>query len=313
MRLLRAETAKLRRPLTWGVLAAAPVFCVLLALGGAHNAEQNARGVPGTVPACGRLDVPAGPQCGRVRALERARVHQILAGPAQVAAQVSPAGAGAEAAGLIASLPGALALALLGGGHAGGEWSGRTMKNVLTQCGHRWRVLGAKLVSLWLAGAGLMAACWATLATTGPLIGRLTGLPAPHVTAGHELGLALSQCGRALLVIAVFAAICVLAAVVTRTTIGTTAAMAGTVIALLALASLPGTGRWSPATWVQGWMRFPAGLASITPLPANFWSRFISAGGAPPGQWAGLAGLVMVLLVVMLVAGRVFARADIRG
>lgn len=71
---------------------------------------------------------------------------------AQVAAQLNPLAAGAEAAGLMASLPGALALALLAGAHIGGEWSGRTMKNLLTQEGRRWRVLAAKLVSLWLAG-----------------------------------------------------------------------------------------------------------------------------------------------------------------
>ena len=38
MRLLGAELRKLGRPLTWGVAAAAAVFCVLLAVGGAHNA-----------------------------------------------------------------------------------------------------------------------------------------------------------------------------------------------------------------------------------------------------------------------------------
>ena len=44
MRLLVAELAKLVRPLTFGVAGAAAVFCVLLAAGGAHNAEINARG-----------------------------------------------------------------------------------------------------------------------------------------------------------------------------------------------------------------------------------------------------------------------------
>ena len=38
MRLLRAELGKLRRPLSWAVAGAAIVFCVLLAVGGAHNA-----------------------------------------------------------------------------------------------------------------------------------------------------------------------------------------------------------------------------------------------------------------------------------
>jgi hypothetical protein len=38
MQLIRAELRKLVRPLTWGVAGAAAVFCVLLAVAGAHNA-----------------------------------------------------------------------------------------------------------------------------------------------------------------------------------------------------------------------------------------------------------------------------------
>jgi ABC-type transport system involved in multi-copper enzyme maturation permease subunit len=313
VRLLHAELAKLSRPLTWGVAATAAIFCVLLAAGGAHNAHLNAQSAPQRLSTCAQMQVPARPQCTRALARERTRLGQILAGPAQVAAQLSPAQAGAESAGLMASLPGALALALLAGGHVGGEWSGRTVKNLLTHCGRRWRVLAAKLVSLWLAGAGLMAVCWAALAVAGPLLAHLNDLPTPRVSAGHELELALSQCARALLVLAAFAAIGVLAATLTRGTIGTTAATAGAVIAMLVLASLPGTGRWTPATWVQAWMGFPAGLGSVTALPTNFWSRFIGTGGAAPGQWTGLVGLAALLAVVVLAAGRIFQRSDISG
>ena len=49
MRLLRAELMKLVRPLTWGVAGAAAVFCVLLAVGGAHNAALEGGG-PGRPP-----------------------------------------------------------------------------------------------------------------------------------------------------------------------------------------------------------------------------------------------------------------------
>jgi ABC-type transport system involved in multi-copper enzyme maturation permease subunit len=277
MRLLGAELRKLARPLSWGVAGAAALFCVLLAVGGAHNAAL-AAGAPAS----------------------------------QVAGQLSPLAAGAEAAGLMASLPGALALALLAGAHIGGEWSGRTLKNVLTQHGRRWQVLAAKLVSLWLAGVTLMAVCWAVLAVAGPVLIRLDHLPAAHQTAAQALGLAVSQAGRALLVLAVFAAIGLLAAVLTRGTIGTTAAAAGAVICLLVLATLPGVARWTPATWVQAWMGFPAGQASITALPTNFWSRFISATGQP-GQLAGLAGLAGLLAACALTALVVFGRSDVSG
>jgi hypothetical protein len=312
MRLLHAELIKLGRPLTWGVAAAAALFCVLLAVGGAHNAALEGGAPAGHIPSCAKLGIPAGPRCARAEALQRARVNQASAEPAQVAAQLDPLAAGAEAAGLMASLPGALALALLAGAHIGGEWSGRTMKNLLAQQGRRWRVLAAKLVSLWLAGIGLIAVCWVALAAAGPVLVRVDHLPAPHESAAHALSLAGSQAARALLVLAAFAGIGLLAAVATRGTIGTTAATAGAVIAMLIATSLPALGRWTPATWVQAWMGFPAGQASVTSLPTNFWSRFISAGGAP-GHVAGLVGVAGLLAVCLAAAAALFRGQDIGG
>jgi len=313
VRLLRAELIKLIRPLTFGVAGAAAVFCVLLAIGGAHNAAADVPAAGTPLPSCAALGLPAGPRCAAVQARERARLRVILAGPRQVAAQLTPAAAGAEAAGLMASLPGALAMALLAGAHVGGEWSGRTLKSLLTQHGRRWQVLAAKLVSLWLAGLGLMAGCWAALALTGPVIARLDHLPDPRQTVGQGLSLAGSQAARALLVLAAFAVVGLLAAVLTRSTIGTTATTAGAVIAMLAVAALPGAGRWTPATWVQGWMGFPAGLGSVTALPSNFWSRFIGTGGAPPGHLYGFAGLAALVAAGLAVSAWIFRRADIGG
>jgi ABC-type transport system involved in multi-copper enzyme maturation permease subunit len=313
VRLLRAEVSKLSRPLSWGVAGSAALFCVLLAIGGTANATSDAKSRMGPVPSCAELRVPVGPACARTRAVERSRIRQIDAGPARVAAQLNPVAAGAEAAGLMASLPGALALALLAGGHIGAEWSGRTMKNLLTQHGRRWQVLGAKLVSLWLAGIGLIAACWAALAVAGPVVSRLNHLPDPHESLHSALTLAGSQVARSLLVLAAFAAIGLLAAVVTRNTIGTMATTAGVFVVMLVAASLPGLGRWTPATWVQGWMGFPAGLASITSLPTNFWSRFINGGGSPPSHLLGLAGLAALLVACTGVAARIFSRADVSG
>src|SRR2546430_4814291 len=139
MRLLGAELIKLGRPLTWGGAAGAAVFCVLLAVGGAHSAALEGGTPTGRLPSCTELGIPAGQQCARAEARERARVAQVSAQPAQVAAQLNPLAAGAEAAGLMASLPGGPALGLLAGVHVGGEWSGRTMKNPFTHPVPRWR------------------------------------------------------------------------------------------------------------------------------------------------------------------------------
>src|SRR5215469_14996043 len=83
MRLVVAELAKLVRPLSFGVAGAAAMFCVLLAAGGAHNAEINAQGVPARTPTCAALQAPAGPSCARAQAAARARLRQIDAGPSQ--------------------------------------------------------------------------------------------------------------------------------------------------------------------------------------------------------------------------------------
>jgi ABC-2 family transporter protein len=317
MRLLAAELHKLNRPLLWGVMFASALFCVLLAVSGADNARRAAEPAHEAerLPSCAQLRLPDGPSCASARAAARARAvaadEEGLKFARHTAAQLDPLAAGAEAAGLMASLPGALAMALLAGGHVGGEWSGRTLKSVLTRCGRRWRVVVAKLVSLWVAGAGLVLVSWAALAVAGPVLVRADHLPEPHQSVAEAAGWACSQVARASLVLAVFAAIGVLAAVVTRGTVGTMAAAGGGVTLMLVVAAIPVAGRWTPATWVQGWMGFGVGLRSFTPLPNNFWSRFIDAGQSPPGHVAGFAGLVATLGVCSVAGVAMFRRADV--
>jgi hypothetical protein len=317
VRLLRAELCKLNRPLMWSVALASAVFCILLAIGGANNAQQGTRVGSDRPATCAEMGLPKGSACTREQARQRAKIAQ---GPSEaessashVAAQLGPIAAGAEAAGLMASLPGALMIALLAGGHVGGEWSGRTLKNLLAQHGRRSEVLAAKFLSLWLAGIGLIAVCWCTLAVAGPIIARADGLPDAHKSCADAAKWAGSQSARALLVVAAFAAIGLLAAVLTRNTIGTMATTAAAFVAMLVVTTLPHVGRWTPATWVQGWMGFPVGLRSITALPNNFWSRFINAGGSPPSHLLGLTGLIALLVVSAAVALRAFARSDIAG
>jgi ABC-type transport system involved in multi-copper enzyme maturation permease subunit len=314
MRLLRAELRKLNRPLLWGVTFAAVLFCVLLAVSGASNAHQYTTDVARPIPTCSQAGFPQGSACADAQAKMRAQNTETkmvrLSTAAHTAAQLHPVAAGAEAAGLMASLPGAVLLALLAGGHIGGEWSGRTLKNVLTQCGHRWRILAAKLVSLWLAGAGMIAACWAALAVAGPVLTRADHLPDPHQSLTEAAAWAGSQAGRALLVLAAFTAIGLLAAVITRSTIGTMATSVGIIIAMLVTAAVPNIGSWTPATWVQGWMGFAVGQRSITALPNNFWSRFIGA-GSPPSHLLDFTGLAATLVIGAAAALLLFRRTDV--
>ncbi|GAA2002744.1 ABC transporter permease subunit [Catenulispora subtropica] len=281
MRLLTAELRKLNRPLTWALVAFAAGFCLLLAVGAADNAHA---------------DLGLG---------DRGRLHA-----AGVADQLSPAAAGAEAAGLMASLPGAFLAALLAGGHVGGEWTGRTITNLVSHNGFRTRILAAKLVSTWLVLVVIALLCWAALAAAGPLIAAANGLPHAGEAVSTGLARSASQLARALLILGFFAALGLAAAVVTRSTVGTIAGSVAGVVALLALGTLPGWGRWTPATWVEAWMGFPPGTRSVSTLPTNFWSRFTGS-GAPPAALLGLVGVVGSIVLLAGVSWRLFRRTDV--
>jgi len=289
MRLLGAELRKLNRPLMWALVVFAAAFCVMLAIGAANNA---------------RLDLHDALREGGARAVP----NRLAA--ATVANQLSPGAAGVEAAGMMASMPGAFLAAMLAGGHVGGEWTGRTLKNVLAHNGYRGRVLAAKAASTWLALVVVVVVCWAVLAASGTLICRANGLP--HATEPFSTGLSHSgaQLARALLVLAFFAVVGLLAAVLTRGTVGTIAGSIAAVVALLALGTLPTVGKWTPATWVEAWMGFTSGDRTLSTLPDNFWSRF-TASGAIPGHLFGLAGMAGAVVVPAVVAWQVFRRADV--
>jgi ABC-type transport system involved in multi-copper enzyme maturation permease subunit len=280
MRLLSAELRKLNRPLTWALAAFAMAFCLLLAVGAASNAHADLGSMRGDFAASGVSD------------------------------QLSPAAAGAEAAGLMASLPGAFLAALLAGGHIGGEWTGRTLKNLLSHNGFRTRILAAKLVSTWLVLVVISVLCWTALAAVGWLIVSANGLP--HATEAVSTGLShsITQEARALLILGFFAALGLATAVVTRGTVGTIAGTVAAVVALLALATPPAFGKWTPATWVEAWMGFPPGQRSISTLPTNFWSRFTGS-GTLPGHTLALVGMIGSIAVLAAMSWQLFRRMDV--
>ncbi|MEU1600258.1 ABC transporter permease [Streptomyces sp. NPDC005708] len=314
MRLLHAELRKLHRPLLWCCALGFVVFILFLAVGGASNAEEYVR--PAAIPSCTAMHLPADVSCAEAERTERLRDRQAqparLASARHAAERLSPSGAGAEAAGLMASLPGVLVVSLLVGGHVGAEWSGHTLKSLLTQCGHRGQVLAAKWASVWLASVAVMAAGWVVFAVAGPIAAHAYGLPAAHASLTHSIG----QFCRAGLVLAVITSVGLLASVLTRSAVGALGTCSGVFLGLLATASLPGLGRWTPATWVQNWMGFGAGQQSITTVPDNFWSRFFDASGNTPThlvidvEGAALAGLAAACMVSAVV---VFRRSDILG
>lgn len=290
LRLLAAELRKLIRPLVWGTGLAITGFCLLVTWGGANNARSGL--VSPRIPdICARA---ATVQCKQVIAHAHAAARtaaiatRLLAQPGEI---------GHVAAGMLASVPGLLLIAVVAGGHWGGEWGSGTIRQLLTRQGNRTRVLIAKWLTIWAAGVAFLACCWLVLAVAGPVITAAAGLPAAHASPWAGLGSSASAIGRAVIVLGLFAAVGTAAGVIARGQLATTAITAGSMLLALLVAGISSIGRLSPASSVQAWMSFDA----TGYLPTNFWSRFVS-GSTPPGELAGLAGIVLTGAVAAAVA-----------
>jgi ABC-type transport system involved in multi-copper enzyme maturation permease subunit len=296
--LLAAELRKLVRPLVWGTALAIVAFCLLITWGAANNAVAGLAS-PRIPDVC---DQAATAQCHLVVAHAQATARAAAAATAQLA---QPGEVGQVAAGMLASLPGLLLIAMIAGGHWGGEWGSRTIRQLLCREGRRGRVLAAKWLSTWIAGVLTLLACSLVLAGAAPVIAAAAGLPAAHAGQWAGLGPSLSAAGRAVVVLGLFAAIGTAAGTVGRGQLATTALTAGPMLLALLVAGIAGLGRLSPASFVQAWMAFsPAGY-----LPTSFWSRFAGAGPSL-GELAGLAGILVTIAVAAGIARWRFA-ADV--
>jgi len=294
--LLAAESRKLLRPLVWGAVLTIVAFLVLLTWAAANNARSGLASprvpsvcVGSTAPACGRVIQRADGD-----ALAAARATRMLEQPGAV---------GQVAAGMIASLPGLLLIALVSGGHWGGEWGSRTIRSLLAHEGRRTRVLLAKWLTVWATGVAAMIACWVVLAVLAPVLAGTSGLPSPGTPLWQGLGSSLSCAGHAVVVLGLFSMIGIAAGTIARGQLAATAAAAGSMLVALVMAGVGGIGAWSPASFVQAWMGF--GPADY--LPTNFWSRFV-ASGPHPGQLGAFAGIAATAAVAAGIARWQFAK-----
>jgi ABC-type transport system involved in multi-copper enzyme maturation permease subunit len=288
--LLRAEFRKLVRPLVWASALTVVGFCLLITWGGMNNA-RGALASPRIPDICVN-SVTA--QCRAVIAHAHAAAR---AAALDASALTRPGEIGHIAAGMLASVPGLLLIAFVAGGHWGGEWSSKTIRQLLSREGRRTRVLAVKWLTIWAAGLVTMLACWLVLLGAGPAISAAAGLPAGHGALWAGLGSTLAALGRAAVVLGLFAAIATAAGTIARGQLATTAITSGAVLLALLIAGIASVGRISPATFVQAWMNFaPAGY-----IPTNFWSRFVSSGSHMSGL-AGLIGMVITGAVAAAVA-----------
>ncbi len=296
--LLAAELRKLLRPLVWGAGLAIIAFCLLITWGGANNA-RGALASPRIPDACAP---PVTAACRQVIAHAHAAARSAATATSLLA---QPGEIGHVAAGMLASVPGLLLIALVAGGHWGGEWGARTIRQLLSREGRRNRVLTAKWLTIWAAGVATLVCCWLILAVAAPLITAAAGLPGAHVPAWAGLGSSASAVGRAVIVLGLFAAVGTAAGAIARGQLATTAITAGSMLLALLIAGIASIGRLSPASFVQAWMSFDASGY----LPTNFWSRFVS-GGPQLSELAGLAGIAVTIAVAAVIARWRFA-ADV--
>ena len=218
----------------------------------------------------------------------------------------SPTGIGRVAADLMASIPGLVAMLVLAGGHVAGEWSGRTLKSLLMQDGRRWRWVAGKIGSLWLVGIAIELALWAALALWTFALRRWWPVPA-HLGLAHGLGLALPDVGRSLLVIAVFAAIATLAAILTHSMLGTVLGGVFVIGGSMAMSNIAFT-RELPSYWLVGWMRFHAPGGST---PYALWNDKFPPGVPYPSLIIGIVGMVGLFTLCVALSGLQFARTDV--
>ena len=263
---------------------------MLITWAAAHNARA-ALASPKIPDICARA--ATGP-CEQVIAHAHAAAKAAAAATWQLA---QPGHIGQVAAGMLASLPGLLVIAMIAGGHWGGEWGSKTLRQLLCREGRRGRVVTAKWLSIWAGGVASLLACWLVLAAAGPVITAAAGLRAAHTALWAGLGSSASAAGHAVVVLGVFAAVGTAAGTIGKGQLATTAVTAGSMLLALLVAGIADIGRFSPATSVQAWMSFgPAGY-----LPTNFWSRFLSS-GQHVSQLAGLAGVILTAAIAAAIA-----------
>lgn len=326
---LGAEARKLLRPLTTWLLGSVVIFSLFQLLVHEINGQQQLAGLaavrdgavpvpaedPDEPPPCEVFGLAPGAACERARGeflsgrrearrlAEEARALHVRYVERAVLVR-EPLGAAVLGVGMWASIPGAVAVGLLAAGHVAGEWSGRTVGIALAQDGRRVKFLAVKALSVWTGAGVLMLLTAALLAVAGPLVALTTPLDAGDVAAGNVPAELPTQFGRALLVLAVFAAVGTFAAVLTRGPLGAVVLHLGVVIT--ALATVRPAGPFSPGTWVSAWMGYPE-----RPLLPRLWVE--PAVGGAPGPSTALVGLVVLAAGALAIAALRFRRVDVVG
>jgi ABC-type transport system involved in multi-copper enzyme maturation permease subunit len=304
---LVAELRKLRRPLLLWLSGGAALLSIFFGIYSQDATSTDIKNARLTVeeqnasrPAPPELGLTKrGPEYERLLAEMRAgneewlRALQIGAAPIRLTQH--PLGAASLAAPLSASMLGAFFVFLLAGAHVGGEWSHRTIKEILRLDGRRARFVALKVVSVWLGSLWLFISGWLGLALLGQLSQHLWPLPG-SVSYGAALHASAPLVGRAVLVLLFFSVLGVCTAIVVRNPL---AAFFGALVLagganFLAIV-MPAQPRFMPARWVSTWMQFQ--MPESSPAVDHVWvDRSLHI--TPTFSILALTGLALLLLSV---------------
>lgn len=315
MDLLRAEIAKLRRPLVfWALLGlvlvgasvgAAYLETAKLQYRNAIVAPTQAIQHPAPCKALGGLQ--PGPKCEAVRArdveLARQFLRETTNDSLRALSHLEPLGSGGFAAGIVTSTFGALVIMLLAGAHIGGEWTGHTAKTLFVQENRRGRVILAKFGSLWIGGVALLVGTWAGMAITGQLVARVFPIPL-HPSPTLQWAYSWPQLARALLVIGAFAAVGTFSASIVRNTLGTFFLGFGIIVASMVLSAFDALFAWTPGYWVASWMGFERTQLSLD----HIWPDVF---GGPQNPAVGAVGLSLLLIGCLAASVSWIRRVDV--
>lgn len=330
---LRMEFVKLRRPLTLALLLLAAVLSALSLI----QAQSQAQSAKKTVTAMLQYQAANGSspftvlgQDGRRLTCDprktyasadpcaalTAQQNQGFAGQlAQYESHVAagslaqnPVGAGAQAGGAMASLLGFVVVIILAAGHIGGEWSGKTLRNVSLQEPSRVRILCLKALSLWLASVGITVAVWIALAALG-IAYRLAAPLDPNGVPGFHATDGLLALGKAVLVLAVYWVFGTTLAVLTRGVIGTlTAGLAVGVGSLMLGYVFTWASHHEFIYWVTGVMGYTKPEMSGT---GNYWLTTFAIHADDASLLGGALGMAILCSACAAVASVTFKRSDL--
>jgi ABC-type transport system involved in multi-copper enzyme maturation permease subunit len=306
---LLADFRKMRRPLfLWlslGMLVLSAFLTVYTQLPAAASLSSGklqveyllklqAAGDYSTSPVLSNKDQVATAISDARDSLARTQADMRFAGSTQ-----HPLGALGLAVGFTASMVGAFLILLASAVHVSGEWSGKTIKEILVAEGRRGRLIWAKIVSLFVFGLWLLVCSYIGIALWGLVTSRWIHIDQVASTAEVRAWV-YPMLWRAPLVILLFVVAAVALSLVLRHRIATIMAGAALLVASNFVASHSvSVTKYSPVGWIASFMGFKQREWLVYKLWANAPQRMSAIFGA-----IGVCALLVAFLVLAVVVMR---------